>query len=110
MVVNLLDSEGVEIATTLTASDGLYGFFGMPSGEYRIEVLAPSLATFTLQDQGSDDLIDSDADPSTGQTDLFSYSADSDSRSHDAGLIGSFVVLINGFESGDLSAWSSAVP
>jgi hypothetical protein len=60
------------------------------------------------RDVGADDEIDSDVDPVTGRSEPFAYSAITVSRSHDAGLRPS-VLFLDGFESGDTSAWSATV-
>ena len=109
VTVRLLDAADTEIATTTTSADGLYQFLGIATGTYRIEIVPPSGSVFSTQNVGSDELIDSDVDPSTGRTDLFSYTTGTASRGWDAGV--QFLpIFIDGFETGDLSAWSEALP
>ncbi|MEO1367634.1 MAG: SdrD B-like domain-containing protein, partial [Acidobacteriota bacterium] len=105
--VRLLDAGGAEVATTTTASGGIYQFFGVPSGGYRIEVRPPPGAAFSAPDVGEDDLVDSDVDPATGRSELFQYVAGSANRRWDAGLQVP-PIFQDGFESGDLSAWSTS--
>ena len=109
ITVRLLDAGDNEIASTVTGVAGIYGFSGVATGLYRIEVTLPADAVFSTLDVGSDELIDSDVDPSTGQSELFEYTADSASRHWDAGLQ-ILPLFADGFESGDTSAWTSSAP
>ena len=109
ITVRLIDGDDTVVAEAMTGSDGLYGFSGVATGEYRIEVVLPVDGEFSAQDVGSDDLIDSDVNPATGRTDAFTYSTGSASRSHDAGLR-LLPLFEDGFESGDLSAWTESSP
>lgn len=69
IVVRLLDSEGVEVASTTTDSEGNYTFDLVLPGDYRVAFVPPEGASFTLQDQG-DDSFDSDVN-AMGVSDLF---------------------------------------
>ena len=84
--MRLLDNAGIEVASAVTDADGLYGFLGIASGDYRIEVTLPVGAVFSSQDIGGDDFFDSDVDPVTGRTALFSYTNGTASRANDAGV------------------------
>jgi len=64
--VQLLDCAGNVLATTATDANGFYLFSNLIPGDYLIHFVAPEGYVFTLQDQGSDDAVDSDADPTTG--------------------------------------------
>ena len=64
--VTLLGSDGTPLFTLLTTANGNYGFGGLAEGPYQVQFSQPLLESFTLQDQGSDDAMDSDADPVTG--------------------------------------------
>ena len=109
VTVRLLDGADVEVASAVTGADGVYGFLSVATGDYRIEVVLPTDGVFSSQDVGGDDLIDSDVDPGTGRSPLFSYTAASASRGWDAGLrLQPF--FADGFESGDFSAWSEVTP
>jgi hypothetical protein len=71
VTVNLHDCDGV-IATTTTDANGYYLFECLePNDEtsccYYVEFMLPEGYAFTMQDQGMDDAVDSDAD-STGMT------------------------------------------
>ncbi|MCG8462853.1 MAG: hypothetical protein MI919_41740, partial [Holophagales bacterium] len=109
VTVRLLDSADTEVATTITGADGTYGFLGISTGDYRIEVVLPVDAVFSARDVGSDDLIDSDVDPETGRSPLFPYQEATAARRWDAGLR-LLPFFADGFESAGVSAWSSAVP
>ncbi|MFW2383916.1 MAG: SdrD B-like domain-containing protein, partial [Acidimicrobiales bacterium] len=64
--VRLVDSSGVSVATALTASDGTYGFDGLPALDYTVVVSPPANSTFSPADVGSDDTLDSDVDRNNG--------------------------------------------
>ena len=109
VTVRLLDVLGTQVAVTTTGEGGVYGFLGIPTGEYRVEVVAPDGHAFTSPDAEAGDLVDSDVDPETGRTPLFSYQAASASQGWDAGLVLP-VLFADGFESGGLSAWTEDTP
>ncbi|MCX8056085.1 MAG: SpaA isopeptide-forming pilin-related protein [Ignavibacteria bacterium] len=87
-LINCSNSSVVEITTT--NSNGNYVFNNVPSGNYQIKFYdIPSGWNFTIKDAGSNDLLDSDADPSTGLTVCFNIDAnncDSNSTRWDAGI------------------------
>ena len=73
--------------TTVTNFAGAYEFRNLAPGTYHVTVLPLSGWTATVRDQGADDTLDSDIDPTTLRTDdtvLTSYEID---RSWDAGLV-----------------------
>ena len=86
ITVNLLDSGGATVATTTTAADGTYLFTGLAAGDYRVEFVVPGTHLVSSADQGGDDTVDSDADPTTGRTPLVSLSANEVNVTLDAGL------------------------
>jgi len=68
VVVNIYRN-GILDTTTTTDSNGFYVVTGLNPGDFYIVFELPSGGyVFTLQDQGADDALDSDADPSTGQS------------------------------------------
>jgi uncharacterized repeat protein (TIGR01451 family) len=69
ITVNLYEcaSPGVPTDATGTDASGSYGFMDLVPGDYFVECVLPSGYTFSPQDQGGDDTVDSDADPTTGQ-------------------------------------------
>ncbi|MEM8996569.1 MAG: SdrD B-like domain-containing protein, partial [Acidobacteriota bacterium] len=113
VVVRLLDAADAEVASTTTDARGFYQFLGVATGTYRIEVELPIDGVFSARDVGSNagdaDLIDSDVDPATGRSELFTYEAASASQRWDAGLR-ILPIFADGFESGDFSAWSTVIP
>lgn len=68
VTVNLYDCLDNFVATTTTDADGFYIFDNLIPGDYYVEFIKPEGYTITLQDQGGNDAIDSDADPITGKT------------------------------------------
>lgn len=75
------------VGTTKTDDNGIYGFPVVGPGTYLLEFVAPEANGFTLRDVGSDDEIDSDADPTTGRTIEFGYEAGDNQMKWDAGLL-----------------------
>lgn len=77
----------------LTDGAGLYLIEGLEAGSYYLEFFASGVAgqfsSFTLKDQGDNDLIDSDVGPDglTGRTVVFALPAETDDLSWDAGLL-----------------------
>ena len=92
ITVRLYNNSGSLIATTVTADDllgnpGYYLFSGLSAGSYFVEFVLPTGFTFTTADSGSNDNQDSDADPATGRTGVFTLAANQLDRSRDAGLV-----------------------
>ena len=70
--VSLLDGEtGRLVDSTITNSNGYFGFNVYPGISYRMLFLLPGGYRFSPQHQGSDPALDSEADPETGLTDEF---------------------------------------
>ncbi len=95
VTVNLFDpgvdnaiggGDDIQIATLQSSGDGSYTFESLFAGDYFVEVLSGGL-TFTLQDQGTDDSLDSNFDPATGQTIFINLTAGQNVGHIDAGLI-----------------------
>src|SRR5262249_20244130 len=59
--VNLYQSDGLWIASTVTDSNGNYEFPALAPGDYYIVFTSPEGYVFTSQDAGADDTVDSDA-------------------------------------------------
>jgi uncharacterized repeat protein (TIGR01451 family) len=84
--VNLLDATGTnQLQTTNTGAGGLYSFTVAP-GTYIVEFVAPGGFSFSPQDQGGDDTVDSDANPATGRTAPVTVAAGATDDTIDAGL------------------------
>ncbi|TDH53345.1 hypothetical protein E2C06_36685, partial [Dankookia rubra] len=65
--VQLLNTAGTVVATTTTGSNGAYSFGNVTPGTYQVQFAAASGTSFTAQDQGSNDAVDSDVG-STGRS------------------------------------------
>ena len=88
--VYLYDSDNNLIGTYLTEDNpnkGYYEFTNLPAGDYYIIFELKANWSYTYQDAGSDDSIDSDADPFTGRTDVFSLAIGEDKTRVDCGEI-----------------------
>jgi hypothetical protein len=86
VTVNLLDSNGKFVTTTTTDANGKYLFLNVAAGDYQVEFIAPAGFNFTKQNQGSDVTVDSDPDPVTGRTAVFSLADSQQDLTRDAGL------------------------
>ncbi|MFV2065776.1 MAG: SdrD B-like domain-containing protein [Pirellulales bacterium] len=87
ITVRLLEEDaGLVLATTLTDTSGQYRFAGLSAGNYLIEVIAPTGFRYSPQDQG-DDTTDSDVDPTTGRTAVFTLAEDQLLDTVDGGLV-----------------------
>jgi hypothetical protein len=73
------------VGVTNTVGGGAYTFGGLIPSGYTIKVVKPAGYSFSLQDQGADDALDSDADLSTGMAATTLYPGASDTA-WDAGL------------------------
>ena len=85
VTVNLLDTMSTVLDTTVTDGAGAYSFT-VVAGTYVVEVQLPVGFSYTLQDVGGDDTIDSDVDTVNGQVGVVVTTTDNDTV--DAGLIG----------------------
>ncbi|NJN16430.1 MAG: hypothetical protein HC822_09260 [Oscillochloris sp.] len=72
VTVRLYNSAGVLIATAVTDGNGSFVFSDINPGDYYIEFSVPDGYVVSPQDQGGNDSTDSDADPNTGRTAIFS--------------------------------------
>ena len=74
VTVNLYDSSGNRVTTTITNSSGNYEFVNLIPGDYIVEFVSPT--GYSSSPQGtSGGNNDSDADPTTGRTDTISLSS-----------------------------------
>ena len=87
VVVELQTPDGTVVATQTTTKQGFYLFEDVPAGDYQIAFTAPEGFAFTLKDQGTDDRFDSDANPTSGVTDVFTLAEGERIFRVDAGLI-----------------------
>lgn len=91
VTVRLYTSTGVLVDTTVTGPDlagrpGYYLFDGLDAGDYYIEFVLPAGASFSPRDIGAD-TTDSDADPVTGRSEIFSLADKELDLTRDAGVI-----------------------
>ncbi|MFO8007312.1 MAG: SdrD B-like domain-containing protein [Candidatus Brocadiia bacterium] len=87
VTVNLYTCADTLVASTTTDANGLYLFDGLTPGDYYVEFVLPDGYAFTLQDQGADDALDSDADPTTGQAICTGLEGGETDLTWDAGLV-----------------------
>jgi serine-aspartate repeat-containing protein C/D/E len=86
VTVNLLDAGGVTIATRVTDSTGAYNFGDLVPGQYSVAFAAPAGYVPTQRDQGGNDAADSDADPATGRTGVYTLTPGTNETSVDGGF------------------------
>ncbi len=86
ITVKLYDSDDNLLATTSTNSSGNYQFTHLAPGDYYVKFVPPAGYRITAKDQGSDDAVDSDADPATGNTQVTTLSEGENDMTWDAGL------------------------
>ncbi len=84
--VTLYDQSNNAVATTTTDSNGNYLFGNLTSGTYSVGFTAPSGYAFSPANQGADDAVDSDAQPTTGRTGSYTVVAGQTNLTIDAGL------------------------
>ena len=82
--VNLFSAVGVLLDSSMTQASGAFTLVAAP-GDYYLEFVAPASYVFTQPNQGADPALDSDADPLSGQTPVFTLGAAAD-LTRDAGL------------------------
>ncbi len=79
--------DDVPMGTRTTDIGGEYLFEKLPAGSYYLVFSGlPTDYIFTSQDAGVDDAVDSDANPTTGETAVFALPADASAMLHDAGI------------------------
>ncbi|MCK5457829.1 MAG: carboxypeptidase regulatory-like domain-containing protein, partial [Melioribacteraceae bacterium] len=87
--VKLFNKNDNLIKSALTDSDGFYLFEELLPLEYYLHFTQPEGYFFTKKNQGDDRELDSDADETTGKTDLISLAQGTTDLSWDAGLYSS---------------------
>ena len=83
--------------STTTGNGGQYAFSNLLFGSYFIEVGDPAVVNFSPLDQGDDDQLDSDADPTTGRSMAFNLAIGGNNDTVDCGIIP--IVIITDVES-----------
>lgn len=84
--IELFDLDNNLIADTTTNDDGEYGF-DVPPGTYEVAFLIPAGDTISPQFQGTDETIDSNADPVTGRAPFVALGPGEENVSIDAGIV-----------------------
>jgi len=96
VIVTLFAADGTQVASTTTDADGLYLFDNLIPGDYYVDFTIPTGYIVTEQDAGTNDAIDSDVDPSNGQTIVTTLESGENDPTWDLGLyqtasVGDFV-------------------
>ncbi len=86
VVVELLDLDYNIQASTVSGDNGEYSFTNLPPGEYIIRFVPPAGHEFSPLNSITDRTLDSDADPSTGMTEIISLLSGQDIMDYDAGF------------------------
>lgn len=93
VTVRLWEFDGSDFVlreTTTTDAEGYYLFEGLPEGRYQVEFLEPTGIDFdgwTVNNAGSDDALDSDADPATGLSPVIDLPLAGTDLTIDAGVL-----------------------
>jgi SdrD B-like domain len=90
VVVELLDAGGAVLKSVTTDANGNYKFVDLKPGTYSVRFVPTSLpsgAKFTGQNAGTDDALNSDADPTTGRTKQYTLVKRQYQPSVDAGIV-----------------------
>ena len=81
-----IDVNGNPVAPQTTDATGKYQFINLPPGDYYVQFTPPASYFISTQDQGTDDNIDSDVDPTTGKTVVTTLVSGENDPSWDLGL------------------------
>lgn len=85
VTVKLYREDDTYVDSTITNASGYYEFATYP-GMYYVRFILPDCSIFSPKDQGSDDTIDSDANPIDGKTEVTTLSIDENDVTWDAGM------------------------
>jgi fimbrial isopeptide formation D2 family protein/uncharacterized repeat protein (TIGR01451 family) len=102
--VNLEVVSGLQptVPTETTDMNGMYSFNDLAPGQYAVTFIGlPFGSVFTFANEGSDDALDSDADRTTGRTDVVTLFSGQDDLTVDAGVY--FPVAVGDFVWDDLN-------
>ncbi len=85
--VILYDSEGVQLRSRTTDSEGHYCFCSLKAGTYSLRFVRPEGYVFTLEEQGTNPALDSDANIDTGNAGPIDLAENEKDPNWDAGLV-----------------------
>ncbi len=83
-------ADDIKIGSVLSGENGKYYFINVPPGEYYVNfspITLPSDHEFTIPNEGTDDMIDSDANKITGNTSIFTVTSGTPVKGIDAGVV-----------------------
>ncbi len=86
VAVTLFTGTGVQVATTQTDANGLYLFATLTPGDYYVVFAPPAGYQISPADQGTDDALDSDVNPTTRRTITTALVSGENDLTWDAGL------------------------
>ena len=88
VTVKLYDGAGTFTGlTTVTNAAGGYSFANLAPGQYQVQFVAPAGTVFTQEHAGANPLLDSDANPATGLSEIFTLAEGQTDLTHNAGLL-----------------------
>ena len=87
VTVKLYTCDDTFVAETTTNANGNYVFTNVAPGDYYVKFVLPAGYNFTAANQGGNDLLDSDANISTGKTDCTTLDPNENDLTFDAGLV-----------------------
>ena len=87
VTISLYTDQDVLVGSMTTGADGSYLFTDVAVGQHYLLFQPPQAAQLSPQDVGSDDSQDSDPEPATGRTDLFTLGAGTTDMSWSAGVL-----------------------
>ncbi len=87
VTVQLFRSDGTAVASTSSDASGAYEFSSLPGDDYYMKLIPPAGYAISPSHQGSDDVHDSDFDPTTHNTATFSLVSGYNDTGIDGGLI-----------------------
>jgi len=93
--VILSDADDVQIRSRTTDSEGHYCFCSLKPGTYSLRFIRPEGYVFTLEEQGDDPALDSDANIDTGRAGPIDLAENEKDRTWDAGLVNVSTIRID---------------
>ncbi|MCP4711494.1 MAG: hypothetical protein GY869_22985, partial [Planctomycetes bacterium] len=87
ITIELYDSSNILQNSTITNAGGIFDLDVAAATNYYLRFITSTVYTITQQNQGSDDTVDSDADPMTGETPIFNLAVGITNNDLDCGMI-----------------------